>query len=411
MANHDWNDLQAALLASGSVTGAARMLGISRAALRTALGDRKATEMLSSTRDPEVREASVALQKRVQRLMDTNRIERKSFRNHARVENAVSAYAEEIRDLLTTTEFTPAKKIPKPKGKRKRPGLIVHWSDQHLNERVTLPHNHFDWNVAARRLRRHVHEAIRIGKAYEADSVFLAMTGDLLNSDRRIDELLANAGNRAKATVLAVDLYQQAIQELSEHFRVTVGSVSGNESRINKDLGWHAEVASDNFDFSIHEHLKLLFSDSPVEFLPIHDPGEMVVDVAGQHCLFIHGHGALSRDVQKSVQAAKGRWLERGVKVDVMFWGHLHEAMVADTYARSSSLVGSNDYAEKALNYTGRASQNVYVVLPEGGFHGIKVDLQEPGALSYNIQKRLEAYNTKSAEKCKPTETVHRIVI
>ncbi len=238
------------------------------------------------------------------------------------------------------------------------------------------------------------------------------MTGDLLNSDRRVDELLSNAGNRAKASVLAVDLYQQALRELHEHFEVTVGSVSGNESRINKDLGWSAEVASDNYDFAIHEHLSMQLADTGIHFFPIEDPSEMVVEVAGQNCLFIHGHGSLTRDTQKSVQAAKGRWLARGIPVDQMFWGHLHEAMVADQYARSSSLVGSNDYAEKALNYTARASQNLYIVLEGGGFHGFKIDLQSADFVEgYKIDERLESYNTKSAEKVRPKETVFRVVV
>ena len=305
MDDDNWTDLREALYEAGSVTGAARILGISRAAVRTALGDWKANEILAGVKDPEIRGYSSQLQKRVQKLQDVQRIERKAVREHARVENAVAAYAEEIRDLLTTIKFTKPKK--RPNSKDGGPGMVIHWSDQHLNERVNLPHNRYDWHVAARRLRKHVLEAIRLGKAYGVKSLFVAMTGDLLNSDRRLDELLANAGNRAKATVLAVDLYQQALNELAKHFHVTVGSVSGNESRSNKDLGWHSEVASDNFDFSIHEHLSLLFDGSAVEFLPVHDPSELVVEVAGQNLLFIHGHGSITRDVQKSVQAAKGR--------------------------------------------------------------------------------------------------------
>lgn len=405
-----FEDIETALVkADGNQTKAAELLGISRESFRVHLARWKADEIMHKWSDTELIEENVKAKKSAQKFQDVNRVERKAFREHARVENAVSEYAKEIRDILKQKRFvTP----PRSRVHTETPSAIIHWSDQHLNERVELPHNVYDWKVAAKRLRKHVHESIRVLKAYDVQHVFVAMTGDLLNSDRRLDELLTNAGNRAKASVLAVDLYQQALRELNDHFEVSVGCVTGNESRIPKELGWNSEVASDNYDFTIHEHLAMLLADTGIHFFPIHDPGEMVVEVAGQNCLFIHGHGSITRDIQKNVQAAKGRWLERGVDVDLMFWGHIHEALVADVYARSSSLVGANDYAQKALNYTARASQNVYVVLPTGGFHGVKLDLQDTDNLEgYAIDDRLEAYNTKSADKTKPRQIIHQVVI
>lgn len=406
----EYDDIETALVRTGSVSAAAKALGVPRGTIRAKLAEWKTSEILHKWSDTELVEQNVRAKKQAQKYQDLNRVERKSFREFARIENAVVQYAKAIRSLLKSKRFmTP----PRSRVHTEQPGAIIHWSDQHLNERVSLPHNSYDWKVAAQRLRKHVHETIKVLKAYDVQHVLVAMTGDLLNSDRRLDELLANAGNRAKASVLAVDLYQQALRELNDHFEVTVGSVSGNESRIPKELGWQAEVASDNYDFTIHEHLSLLLADTGIHFFPVNDPNEMVIEVAGQNCLFLHGHGSIARgDIQKSVQAAKGRWLERGVQVDLMFWGHIHEALVADIYARSSSLVGSNDFAEKALNYTGRASQNTYIVLPGGGFHGVKIDLQDTdGVEGYQIDGRLEAYNTKSADKVKPKETVMRVVI
>ena len=405
----EYEEIEIAIRESGTVTGAAKALGVSRGIIRAKLEQWKIADIMIGNKDADIVESTVRAKKQAQKYQDVNRVERKSFREFARIENAVSTYAEQIVLMLKKKRFVEP---PKSRVQTEQPGAILHWSDQHLNERVNLPHNIYDWNVAARRLRKHVHECIRVLNAYGVKHVFVAMTGDLLNSDRRLDELMANAGNRAKASILAVDLYQQALRELNQHFEVSVGSVSGNESRIPQELGWNSEVASDNYDFAIHEHLSLLLADTGVHFFPCIDPGEMVVEIAGQNCLFIHGHGAITRDIQKNVQAAKGRYLERGIKVDLMFWGHIHESLVADVYARSSSLVGANDYAQKALNYTARASQNIYVVLPDGGFHGIKIDLQNTtGVEGYNIDERLESYNTKSANKARPTETVMRVII
>jgi hypothetical protein len=50
--------------------------------------------------DHELLSANVRLAKHRQALLDANRIERKAFREHARVENAAAAYARELAALL-----------------------------------------------------------------------------------------------------------------------------------------------------------------------------------------------------------------------------------------------------------------------------------------------------------------------
>jgi hypothetical protein len=80
--------------------------------------------------------------------------------------------------------------------------------------------------------------------------------------------------------------------------------------------------------------------------------------------------------------------------------GHIHCAQVSDLYARSSGLPGSNAYSERALNLSGRASQNVYLVHNKfGEIDGIKIDLQnvddEP---MYNFDETLASYKTKKQQ-------------
>ena len=53
-------------------------------------------------------------------------------------------------------------------------------------------------------------------KTANITNIVVAMTGDMMNSDRRLDELLNQATNRAKATFLGVDILQQAIIDISK---------------------------------------------------------------------------------------------------------------------------------------------------------------------------------------------------
>lgn len=399
--------IQQALKASGgNREDAAGLLGIS---IRTMY--RQLTEI--KTLDVDIVHEATRSNKQLQRARDSNRIKNKAFREHARIENAVSVYAEEIKDILSSYKFKVKPKTKKARKATRAPVGIVHWSDQHLNERVSLPHNKYDWEVAAKRLRKHVLEAIGYFQYKGIKSIVVAMSGDLINSDRRLDELLANAGNRSKASVLAVDLYQQALLELAEHFHVTVIAVCGNESRMTKEIGWEPEVVTDSYDFTIHELLGLLLKDTNIVFRPMENPNEHMIDIHGYKLLVIHGHGGtIKKEKQQSVQSIIGRLSGRGVIINMVIWGHLHEASIADNYARSSSLVGPNNYSEDALGLSGRASQNLYVMFDTGGFDGLKVDLQyTDDIIGYNLDKRLQQYNTKSADKCHTGETVFKVII
>ena len=237
----------------------------------------------------------------------------------------------------------------------------------------------------------------------------MVQSGDLLNSDRRLDELLQMATNRTKATFLAVDIFQQIILHLNESFNVSVVSVTGNESRVKKDYGWVDLIATDNYDYTIFQTLKYLFKGSEITFIE-GDPMEKVVNVAGQNLLIIHGHGGIKTGIEKSINQMIGRYRMRGTKIDYIIFGHIHSARIGDLYSRSSSMVGANDYSEKALNLSGRASQNCYIFYENGNRDGIKIDLQNYGE-GYDIDDSLAEYNPKSHDKLNQGTTIFKVVV
>ena len=105
-----------------------------------------------------------------------------------------------------------------------------------------------------------------------------------------------------------------------------------------------------------------------------------------------------------------GRYKARGVDIDYVIFGHVHSARVGDNFSRSSSMVGANDYSEKALNLAGRASQNCYIFYENGNRDGIKIDLQNY-TKGYNIEESLESYNAKSHDKIKSGTTIFKVVV
>jgi predicted phosphodiesterase len=272
-------------------------------------------------------------------------------------------------------------------------------------------HNKYDFTVASQRLRKFVHDCKKYLSVHNVKNVCVAMTGDLMNSDRRLDEQLSQATNRAKAVLLSVTLLEQVLLDLQKDFNVSVAHVVGNESRITKDIGWVEEVASDNYDTIIHGMLKQLFKKSNVKFFD-GNCNQRIVEIVGQKILLQHGHQHKSTNASKGFQSTKGLLASQGIVIDFVISGHFHNAKLGDVFAQGSSLAGANAFSNDALQLESRASQNLHIFFINGNRDSIKIDLQNvEGVQGYPIDKELEAYNAKSVNKSKKKVTVHKVVI
>ena len=353
--------------------------------------------------DKEVIEENLKLAKRSQKQADLNRIKNKSFREHVRLENALVEYNKALIDILKTESLKTTIKQHESKGKQ---AIIVQIADTHFNELVDLKHNKYDFEVASKRLQKFAHHIKEYASFYNVSEIFIAITGDLLNSDRRLDEKLAMSTNRAKATFLGVHLLKHFILDLNSIANVSVGCVSGNESRAY-ELGWVDIVSSDNYDYVIFEMLRILLPD--INFITSGGL-ELVVEVNGHNVLLIHGHqlGNMQND---KIAKVISKYARNGIILDFMMCGHLHETKITDMFARSSSLVGANAYSENALLLSSRAAQNIYI-MKDNERHDIRIDLQHTkGFKGYAINKELSAYNAKSLDKTHKKQTVFKIVI
>jgi len=359
------------------------------------------TEVNGAVVDYETIEANVQLAKANQRLSDKNRIAAKSFREHARIENAVTAYNEAIIAELSL-HGAALGDCPRRTGPLDptAAALVVHLSDNHFNELVNLPTNRFDFEVAAKRLALLAQKAKLLGKAYGVERVVVFFGGDLMNSDRRLDELLAMSTNRARATLLAVHLYKQFLMDLRADFFVDCFGVTGNESRAKDNLGWVDVVATDSYDFTIYAMLQAIFDATEDQGMRFHDfqANEVIFSIHNETFLGLHGHQVNATD-QKKCQAIIGKYGAKGVKITHILCGHIHATVVSDYVSRNASLVGSNAYSEEALGFISKAAQNIHIVTPQG-LDGFKADLQNvDGVDGYEIISKLAQYNAKSADK------------
>lgn len=361
----------------------ARKFNVSESTIRRALAREETLAESTVEKDPddEIVDQNITLAKKVQKLQDIQRVERKAFREHSRIDNMIGAMHAEMRDTLINNKFhTIVKKYNIVESDA--PVGVIQLSDIHFNEIINdLDGNAFNFEVASKRLHKLVRKAKVLFKSNGIKQVALLMTGDLLNSDRRLDEITNAVTNRSRAIFLAVDIIQQIILDLNQDFEVTVSSVAGNESRVGEHMHYADFLAGDSYDIVIHNMLTYMFkgSDAGVTFIPVENPVEQVVNVNGNNILMVHGnlHRGIARNPESEIEKIKARYANKGVLISYVIMGHIHCAQVSDLYARSSGLPGSNSYSERALNLSGRASQNVYIVHKTfGEIDGVKIDLQ-----------------------------------
>lgn len=342
---------------------------------------------------------------KLQRLQDARNQDKRLIRESSRQWNCQTELAEAMRVILEGHKLSPLKS-PELKESSKAVG-IIQLSDIHFNELIhDIDDNRYDFKVASARIKKYIDKAVKVFKSHDISSIAVLMTGDLLNSDRRLDEITAAATNRSNAVFIGVDILQQAIQQLLTSFNsVTVASVTGNESRVGQDNHWGDFLAGDSYDIVIHNMLSLLFKDEPrAKFIPINDPMECVVNVLNTNVLMVHGHGhrglASTGNIEREVQSIKATYAAKGVKIDYVICGHIHQAYVSDMFSRSSGLPGNNSYSRKALNLNGKSSQNLYIVSEDGSIDGIKVDLQKYDIDNkYDYDDSLESYNKQNNHK------------
>jgi len=364
---------------------------------------------VSYREDFEITKQNARLVSANQKYKDLSRISRKQLREKVKSENAIIEYNKNLVEIFSKYKL-PTFAVRKHSSNLKGATGVVHITDAHFNELVDLVHNKYDFPIASKRLKLLALRAKQYFKPMGIQKILIAMTGDLMNSDRRLDELLSEATNRSKATFLAVNLLEHFILDLSKDFQLTVANVVGNESRLAKDVGWTEMMASDNYDFTIYNILKLIFRDSNIRMLD-GNLLEQVVEISGQNVLLLHGNQLKANSMEQSIQKIKGKYTSQKIRIDFVLSGHLHSARIGDVYARGSSLVGANAYSDSALQLESRASQNLHVFYPNRNRDSIKIDLQITDDIKgYDIVKELEAYNAKSLTKAKKKKIVSNIV-
>jgi predicted phosphodiesterase len=275
----------------------------------------------------------------------------------------------------------------------------------------TLAFNEYNYTKACQRLRKHTLRAIQYGVAAGCEKMVVVNTGDILNSDRRLDEMVTNAGNRSKALIVACDIVQQVLMELAQFFELSYVTVGGNEARKHEELTWSNKTFSNNYDLDVHYILERLLEGTNISFKPVVDSFEQVIEVNGQHILCVHGHQLKSHDIESSINKVYAKYAKSGQLITYVICGHIHSTYNSDFFSRSGSLVGDNSYSNNCLLTLAKASQNLFIVR-KNGIDVIAVDLQDASDLTgYFHNKQFAQGSGQMKSRVKADKNIRRSVI
>jgi len=349
--------------------------------------------------DEDLYDKIFSLEKSLQKARDENRLLRKTKRENNRSHNVLEKLNEELVEILENNKFKNSIVHESLDGNA---WGIVQLSDLHGNETVDIVGNKFNFEVMGKRLRLKVLKDIKIFQSYGIKDILIVMSGDLLNSSRRLEEILLNAENSSKAQFIVADMLSQVVIEYNKYFNVTISGICGNESRLTQDIYYTKQIASNNFDYTIKELMSRNLSDCPgIRILETTNPNEELIKVNDQMMLVCHGHNKKHANLESEITKTIGKWAKKGILIRHVILGHIHSVSNGSNYSRSGGLPGDNDYNFYALNISGRASQNSLIVHRNGNIDTIGIDLQEYDEIengytscfkTTNISKKKDGY-------------------
>lgn len=314
-----------------------------------------------------------------QKLQDKNRIANGLLRKDDRYFNAVESLLTEISFKLNKLKSFKIGKI-KPYLEVRDKTAIIQVTDLHFGEEITwadtLGYNQFNMLCGSKRMWKYA-KKIKYFLGDSVSDIVVAFTGDLMNSDRRSDELLTNFPNRSETYIQTLEILGSFLIDLAKDYKIKVVSVLGNESRMDQDMPF--SNPTHNFDFLIHKELSMLLSQhrDRIKFINCERNYETLYPVSDLNVLFFHGY----KYNPKLVDKITSKYNKIGKLLDYIITGHLHSTNSDDKQSRSGSVVGSNYYSTFGLHLLSNATQTLYVIEKEGkakksSIYPIIIDLQ-----------------------------------
>lgn len=293
--------------------------------------------------------------------------EKTAYRKQLREEADLDSVLDELRKAIATSE--PPSPVEYVKDLRGDKTVFAMLSDIHFGLSFQSYYNKYSPQIAQERVMTYAEKLIEIGKHHNAESIHVALLGDLISGNIHQSIRSESKVNVIQQVVGVSELISAFLLKLSAHFKhVYVTDVAGNHSRIEQNA--EAALRSERLDTLIPWYCKaklehvhnIQFASSFV------DPTIAVLDIYGK--IYIAVHGDFDHDLKQSALRI-GQLIGR--KVDYFLAGHMHvaEMRIEDVgYIRNGAVVSGGDEYTSKKRLFGPAMQ-ICMLVSHGGVEAI----------------------------------------
>lgn len=306
-----------------------------------------------------------------QRMQDENTLLKQQQRTYSRTAN-VYHYIEEVIANMPKIEIdnTPFEY------KENSCEMIVQLSDLHIGKMFSNFNNSYNYEIAKKRLDKYCESVLLCAYNNGANKVIIVNTGDNINLDHRLDQLKESEFVRGEALVKAYELIVNFIKRLSESVDITYCSVVGNESRFDgKEFHTNSEDRiKDNFDYVLH---KMIQATCNIPIIGDCDKFYQILNIKSKNIAVFHGDKIEQKNLTSNLLNLKTRILEeQGILIDYFIFGHIHETLISNNFARSASIVGSDSYSSTGLNIANNDISQLIHVVKDDSIQTIRIELK-----------------------------------
>jgi hypothetical protein len=138
-------------------------------------------------------------------------------------------------------------------------------------------------------------------------------------------------------------------------------------------LGNVDSIVRDNFDYMLFQQLKARYGRT-CNFINDGDCLEQVFKVKDKNILIVHGDKLNHSNLSKTLSTIRDKYMGNyKIYIDYLILGHLHSTLIGDGFARSSSIVGANEYSYNGLNLSGNDISQLGHIVYDDEIVSIKV--------------------------------------
>lgn len=304
------------------------------------------------------------------RELEKEKIKFRDERNAWNKQNRIAARTEQKLDYLEEQLASMGKvnfsNHTTPVTVRGNSDLLITISDIHYGLNYNNYFGTYNSDICKNYLAKYLEKIISIGSRHKARNIHVVMLGDIISGSIHKSIQIANLENVIEQIKGVSELLSSFVYELSNHFaKVTVTSVSGNHSRLDKkDEALHDERLDDIVSFIMEKSLSNVDNISFQTYYNF-DTSIASIKICGKLYFLVHG----DYDTPNETGIMRLCSMVGNIPYAIVM-GHRHSAAYNEingiVIVQSGCLCGSGDDYTIQKRLSGLPSQTICVCSEHG---------------------------------------------